>query len=77
FEIRESSAAATARQSGSVFARGAIDRLVVALEETDKRVADLGTRYRQDNHEIAMTADHEATYARDGWSFAMDRIRVL
>ncbi|GJZ82101.1 hypothetical protein Tco_0647095, partial [Tanacetum coccineum] len=80
----ESSAATTTRQSGSVFARGAIDRLVVALELTDKRVADLGTRYRQDNHEMygsfvpgAVTAYHEAAYARNAWSFAMDKIRVL
>ncbi|GJW91399.1 zf-CCHC domain-containing protein [Tanacetum coccineum] len=51
FEIGESSAAA-ARQSGSTLAQGAIDRLVVALEETDERVVDLGTRYKQDNHEM-------------------------
>ncbi|GJU86638.1 hypothetical protein Tco_1294184 [Tanacetum coccineum] len=52
FEIRERFAAAAARQSGSVLARGAINRLVVALEETNERVVDLRTRYRQDNHEM-------------------------
>ncbi|GJU93327.1 hypothetical protein Tco_1318083 [Tanacetum coccineum] len=41
-----------ARQPESVVAQGAIDRLVVALEEIDERVADLGTRYRQDSHEM-------------------------
>ncbi|GKD38608.1 hypothetical protein Tco_1258815 [Tanacetum coccineum] len=49
FEIRESSAAAAAKQSGSTLAQGAIDRLVVALEETDEY---LGTRYKHDSHEM-------------------------
>ncbi|GJY85083.1 hypothetical protein Tco_0499109 [Tanacetum coccineum] len=52
FEIRERSAPAAARQPGSTLAQGAIDRLEVALEETDERLADLGTHYRQDSHEI-------------------------
>ncbi|GJT73676.1 putative reverse transcriptase domain-containing protein, partial [Tanacetum coccineum] len=47
-----SSAAAAARHLGSTLAQGAIDRLVVAIEETNERVTDLGTRYRQDSHEI-------------------------
>nr|GEW08609.1 reverse transcriptase domain-containing protein [Tanacetum cinerariifolium] len=51
-EIGESFVAAATRQSRSVLARGAIDKLVVALEETDEGVADLRTCYRQDNHEM-------------------------
>nr|GEY96139.1 hypothetical protein [Tanacetum cinerariifolium] len=48
FEIRESFAAGTAaRQFGSTLAQGAIDRIMVALEETDEY---LGTRYKHDNH---------------------------
>ncbi|GJZ38236.1 hypothetical protein Tco_0584427, partial [Tanacetum coccineum] len=49
FEIEESSAAIAARQPGSTLAQGTRDRLVVTLEETNKRVADLSTRYRHDN----------------------------
>ncbi|GKF10062.1 hypothetical protein Tco_0047988 [Tanacetum coccineum] len=49
FEIRESFTAATARQYRFVLAQGAIDRLVVALEETDEY---LGTRYKHDSHEM-------------------------
>ncbi|GJV98290.1 hypothetical protein Tco_1553542 [Tanacetum coccineum] len=52
FEIGESSVAPAARQPGSTLAQGTIDRLVVTIKETNKRVTDLGTRYRQDIHEI-------------------------
>nr|GFB76164.1 hypothetical protein [Tanacetum cinerariifolium] len=65
------------KQSGSTLAQGAIDRLVVAIEETDERVADLGTHYKQDNHEMRVIIEQEAAYARDAWSFAMDKIKVL
>ncbi|GKE67938.1 hypothetical protein Tco_1522099 [Tanacetum coccineum] len=54
FEIRESSAVAAAKQSGSTLVQGAIDRLVVALEETDEY---LGTRYKHDSHEIVRGTD--------------------
>ncbi|GKG27376.1 hypothetical protein Tco_0403079, partial [Tanacetum coccineum] len=37
---------------GSTLAQGTIDILVVSVEETNKRVTDLGTRYKQDSHEI-------------------------
>ncbi|GJY26057.1 putative reverse transcriptase domain-containing protein [Tanacetum coccineum] len=36
----------------STLAQGTIDGLVVAVEETNERVTDLGTRYRQDSHEM-------------------------
>nr|GEU94208.1 reverse transcriptase domain-containing protein [Tanacetum cinerariifolium] len=66
FEIGESSAAAATRQPGSTLAQGAIDRLVVALEETDKRVVDLGTRYMQDSHEMHdVTRTHRMTGQSD------------
>ncbi|GKC14363.1 hypothetical protein Tco_1011145 [Tanacetum coccineum] len=85
FEIRESSAAAIARQSGSVLAQGAIDRLLVTLEETDERddIAVLQARLASTEREVwilrtrSWTAEHEAAYACDAWSFAMDKIRVL
>ncbi|GJY66766.1 hypothetical protein Tco_0469004 [Tanacetum coccineum] len=51
FEIEESSTAAV-RQPGSTLAQGTRDRLVVTLEETNKRVTDLSTRYRQDSQEM-------------------------
>nr|GEU45964.1 reverse transcriptase domain-containing protein [Tanacetum cinerariifolium] len=51
---------------------GAIDRLKVALQKTSKRLADLGTNYRHNSHEI-----YEASYAHDAWSFTMDRIKEL
>nr|GEV72126.1 hypothetical protein [Tanacetum cinerariifolium] len=70
FEIGESSAATAARQHGSVVAQGAIDRLVVALKKTDKRVADLGTHYRQESHEMSCVR-HEAL------GFTMDEIKAL
>ncbi|GJV31509.1 hypothetical protein Tco_1391909 [Tanacetum coccineum] len=85
-EIGESSEAVAARLRGSTLAQGNVDRLVVILEETDERVADLGTRYKQDSHEIAgtrilhtktVTAEQEAAYARDALSFAMDMIKAL
>ncbi|GJX60465.1 hypothetical protein Tco_0291855 [Tanacetum coccineum] len=76
FEIGESSATAIARQSWSVLARSVIDRLVVALEEMDKMVAYLHTRYRQESDEMAVTAEQEAVYARDAWGFTMDSIRA-
>nr|GEX77267.1 hypothetical protein [Tanacetum cinerariifolium] len=87
FEIEESSTTVAARQFGSVLARGAINRLVVALEETDERVADLHPRLRiryddkwcksergvtQQSH-----SKQEAVYVRDAWGFAMDMIRAL
>ncbi|GKG02367.1 hypothetical protein Tco_0310003, partial [Tanacetum coccineum] len=52
FEIRESSAAATARQSMSTLARGTDYGFVTALEEVNERVTDLATSYRQDSHEF-------------------------
>ncbi|GJQ90052.1 hypothetical protein Tco_0001191, partial [Tanacetum coccineum] len=52
FNIGESSAAATARQPGSTFAHVTIDRLVVTVEETNERVTDIVTCYRQDSHEM-------------------------
>ncbi|GJZ91365.1 hypothetical protein Tco_0663292 [Tanacetum coccineum] len=52
FEIGESSTVDAARQPGSTLAQGTIDRLVVDVEETNERVTDLGTSYRQDSHEI-------------------------
>nr|GEY99212.1 hypothetical protein [Tanacetum cinerariifolium] len=54
FEIKESSTTADARQPGSTLAQGTRDKLVVALEETNKRLVDLATRYRQDIHEMYM-----------------------
>ncbi|GKC26103.1 hypothetical protein Tco_1033397, partial [Tanacetum coccineum] len=78
FDIGESFAApAATKQSRPTLAQGSIDRLEVALEETDERVADLSTRYRQDSHEMVITADQETAYTRDACSFAMDRIREL
>ncbi|GJU14631.1 putative reverse transcriptase domain-containing protein [Tanacetum coccineum] len=56
FEIGESSAAAAVRQRGSTLAQGTRDRLMVALEETNERVTNLGTRYMKDSYEM---------YARD------------
>ncbi|GJV51644.1 hypothetical protein Tco_1447385 [Tanacetum coccineum] len=65
-DISESFAAlAATKQSRPILAQGSIDRFEVALEETDERVADLSTRYRQ------------IAYTRDACSFAMDRIREL
>ncbi|GKD40447.1 hypothetical protein Tco_1260654 [Tanacetum coccineum] len=42
----------TILEPGSTLAQGTVDRLVVTIEETNERVSDLGTRYRQDSHEI-------------------------
>ncbi|GJZ89275.1 hypothetical protein Tco_0661057, partial [Tanacetum coccineum] len=52
FEIRESSAAAAARQPMSTLARGTDYGFVTALEEVNERVTDLATSYRQDSHEF-------------------------
>ncbi|GJT83571.1 hypothetical protein Tco_1057913 [Tanacetum coccineum] len=64
-------------ESWTTLTQCAIDILEVALEETDERVVDLGTLYQQDNHEMVVTIEQEATYTRDAWSFAMDPIREL
>nr|GEV93377.1 hypothetical protein [Tanacetum cinerariifolium] len=77
FEIRESSTTAIGRQLGSTLAQGTIDILMVVVEETNGRVTDLGTRFRQDSHEMAAVTEYEAAYARDAWCFAMDMIRYL
>ncbi|GJY60120.1 putative reverse transcriptase domain-containing protein [Tanacetum coccineum] len=50
--ISKSSTSASARQPRSTLAQGTMDRLMVTLEETNKRVTDLGTRYGQDSHEM-------------------------
>ncbi|GJZ98894.1 hypothetical protein Tco_0671347 [Tanacetum coccineum] len=51
-----------------------MDRLVVTLEETDERVADLEARYLRTR---IVTAEQEAEYAHDAWSLEMDKIRTL
>ncbi|GKC75673.1 hypothetical protein Tco_1126447 [Tanacetum coccineum] len=52
FEIRESSSAATSRQSGSTLDRGTDYGFVTALEEVDGRVTDLATSHRHDIKEF-------------------------
>ncbi|GKG61195.1 hypothetical protein Tco_0618920, partial [Tanacetum coccineum] len=52
FEFGESSAAAAARQPGSVLARETEYGFVIALEEVKESVNDLATSHRQDSHEF-------------------------
>ncbi|GJY67722.1 hypothetical protein Tco_0470704 [Tanacetum coccineum] len=77
FEIRESSAAATARQPMSSFTQGTIDRLLVIVKETNKRVTDLGTRYRKDSHEIYIRElQHQRQEGNDRLRKFEERIRA-
>ncbi|GJS41977.1 hypothetical protein Tco_0567020 [Tanacetum coccineum] len=88
FEIGESSAAATARQTGPTLTRGVdygfIDtldasiqatdkRVMTALEEVNQRMTDLAATYRHDIEEFYT----QARYARQAWAHSKGRSQAM
>ncbi|GJZ01988.1 putative reverse transcriptase domain-containing protein, partial [Tanacetum coccineum] len=73
FEIRESSAAAAARQSEISLPGGT--EIMTALEEVKEDMTDLSSRQRLDSEEFHIQS--EARYACEAWSKAMDCNRAV